>query len=87
MVLTNRLNQRPRRVAIYGWRKLDGTPIQPLTTVHWDGYVDYSHGVRLVSRRMTVDGKERTVEEVLGDRRLCVLLSDEGPITATYLPK
>lgn len=84
IVITNRLAERPRRVAIYGWRKLDGTPIQPLTIVHCDTYVDYSHGVRLVSRSLTVGGVRRSVDEVLTDRRQCVLLSDEGPILVAY---
>ena len=80
VVISARLAKRPGRVAIYGWRQLDGTPIQPLTTVHSNRYVDYSHGVRLVCCRMRVDGRIRTVEDVLADRRLCVLLSDEGAV-------
>ncbi|MDB5296931.1 MAG: hypothetical protein JWO31_2914, partial [Phycisphaerales bacterium] len=82
VVLTNRLLEKDGRVAIYGWRKLDGTPIQPLTTVHQAYYVDYSHGARVVSRVVTVDGKERMIEDVLADPKLHVLLSDEGPVTA-----
>jgi len=78
VVISTRLAERPGRVAIYGWRQLDGTPIQPLTTVHRNQYVDYSHGVRLVCCRMQVDGRARTVGDVLADERLCVLLSDEG---------
>ena len=70
------------RVAIYGWRKLDGKAIQPLTTVHKETYVDYSHGVRLVSRVVTVDGRDRLIEDVLADPKLHVLLSGEGPVTA-----
>ncbi|RYY00438.1 MAG: hypothetical protein EOO53_21960, partial [Gammaproteobacteria bacterium] len=30
---------KPNRVAIYGWHKLDGTPIQPLYTGHVNWYV------------------------------------------------
>lgn len=36
------------KVAIYGWHKLDGTPIQPYSTVHSWNYKDYSHGLRLI---------------------------------------
>lgn len=36
------------RVAIYGWHRPNGAPIQSRSTVHsWD-YKDYSHGLRLV---------------------------------------
>jgi hypothetical protein len=84
VVITNRLKEKPARVAIYGWHKLDGKPIQPLTIVHGQNYVDYSHGIRLVKRQMTVDGKPMTVEQVLADPKLCILLSDEGPITVRY---
>jgi len=83
IVLSNRIRERPRRLAIYGWRKLDGRPIQPLTIVHVDTYVDYSHGARLVRRAAVVDGRPMDIEDVLTDPNLCVLLSDEGPITTT----
>ena len=80
VVITNRLSEKPHRVAIYGWHKLDGLPIQPLTIVHRNTYVDYSHGIRLIKRDMTVDGKKRDVRDVLRDPIICGLLSDEGPI-------
>lgn len=80
VVVTNRLGEKPNRVAIYGWHKLDGTPIQPLTIVHRDTYVDYSHGVRLMKRTVTVDGKPRDVRHVLHAADICGLLSDEGPV-------
>ncbi len=48
VVASNRLAEKPKRVAIYGWHKLDGKPIQPLTIVHTERYVDYSHGIRLM---------------------------------------
>lgn len=80
VVVTNRLAEKPHKVAIYGWHKLDGAPIQPLTIVHRDTYVDYSHGVRLMRRAVTVDGKPRDVRHVLYAADLHSLLSDEGPI-------
>ncbi|OWK41592.1 hypothetical protein FRUB_03670 [Fimbriiglobus ruber] len=80
IVITNRLAEKSNRVAIYGWHKPDGKAIQPLTIVHRDTYVDYSHGVRLMSRTVTVDGKPRDVRHVLYAADLCSLLSDEGPI-------
>ncbi len=80
MVITKELAKRPGHVAIYGWHKLDGKPIQPLTTVHVDWYVDYSHGIRLVDQWAEVDGKPMLIREVLRDKNLCGLLSDEGPL-------
>lgn len=70
----------PGRVVIYGWHRPDGAPIQPLSKVHTDAHVDYSHGLRLVAADMEVDGTATTVAAVLADPELHVLLSDEGPI-------
>jgi hypothetical protein len=81
VVITNRLGEKPNRVAIYGWHKPDGAPIQPLTIVHHDRYVDYSHGVRLMKRTVVADGKPRDVRHVLYAADVCGLLSDEGPLT------
>ena len=61
VVLTPRIFEKPNRLAIYGWRQLDGKPIQPLTIVHWNQYVDYSHGVRLV--RNDIDGGEKLTKD------------------------
>ena len=80
VVLTNRLADKPGHVAIYGWHKLDGQPIQPLTTVHIATYVDYSHGIRLIDRHVVVDGKEMTIDDVLTSPELNPLVSDEGPL-------
>lgn len=81
VVVSNRLAEKPDRVAIYGWHKPDGKPIQPLTIVHRDTYVDYSHGVRLMRRTVTVDGTPRDVRHVLYAAESHGLLSDEGPVT------
>jgi hypothetical protein len=81
VVLTNRLLAKPGRVAIYGWHEGAGRPIQPLSTVHGARYADYSHGVRLVSAVAYVDGYARALSDLLEDRRLARLVSDEGPIS------
>jgi hypothetical protein len=78
VVVTNRLTEKPNRVAIYGWHKRDGNPIQPLTIVHRDTYVDYSHGIRLMKRTVLLDGKPRDIRDILRSPELCSLLSDEG---------
>jgi len=77
VVQSVRLLEKPNRVAIYGWHKLDGTPIQPLTIVHRDTYVDYSHGIRLIKQTLLVDGKPTTLTAVLADPKLKTLLTDE----------
>ncbi|MEO6437462.1 MAG: hypothetical protein ABIP55_17090 [Tepidisphaeraceae bacterium] len=84
VAISNRLKEKPNRVAIYGWHKPDGKPIQPLYVGHVDWYVDYSHGIRLVKDVVKIDGKDRAIEEVLKDATLCTLLSDEGPIDVSY---
>lgn len=81
LVLTHRLWEIPGRVAIYGWHRASGTPIQPLSIVHGARYADYSHGIRLVSDIVYLDGVRRNIADVLGEPRLSRLLSNEGPFT------
>jgi hypothetical protein len=78
IVITNRLLEKPNRVAIYGWHYLDGKPIQPVYTGHVDWYVDYSHGIRPVERWMIADGKRMSFEQIMADSVLRPLLTDEG---------
>ncbi len=80
LVLTNRLWSHLDRVAIYGWHRGDGDPIQPLSMVHGWHYADYSHGARLISTQVFVDGVPRSIFEVLQDPRLAGALSGEGII-------
>ena len=80
VVITNRLKEKPDRVAIYGWHRLSGQPIQPLTIVHTDTYTDYSHGVRLIQQTIRLGDEPGTVEQTLADPNLAPLLSDEGVI-------
>lgn len=84
VVITRLPADRTDHVAIYGWHKLDGSPIQPLTSIHVNSYVDYSHGIRLVKRTVLVDGNPRDMREVLADPLLHPLLSDEGVIERAY---
>jgi len=80
VVLTNRLGEILGRVAIYGWHRLSGIPIQPLTIAHGANYADYSHGIRLISNVVLIDGEPRSIYDVLEDPKLATILSDEGPI-------
>lgn len=77
LVLTGRLHAKPGRVAIYGWHRGSGDPIQPLSTVHGARYVDYSHGVRLVSDTVLVEGEPMSIFDVLEDPALAPLLTYE----------
>jgi len=83
VVLTPQLADRPDRVAIYGWHRGEEDPIQPLSLYHGANYVDYSHGVRLISRRATVDGRQVDLATVFTDPELNPLVSDEGKLPAS----
>jgi hypothetical protein len=68
---------KPDRVAIYGWHKLDGKPIQQLYTGHVRWYVDYSQGIRLVYRKIKVEGRWMDYTEVLSHPVYKQFLCDE----------
>jgi hypothetical protein len=80
VVLTNLLDSNPGHIAIFGWHRLSGVPIQPLSTVHGACYADYSHGIRLVSDTVLIDGDRRSVYDVLQDPVASHVLNDEGPM-------
>ncbi|MFC2969166.1 hypothetical protein [Acidimangrovimonas pyrenivorans] len=80
VVLSARLRRAPGKVAIYGWHRSNGRPIQPLSTVHVARYADYSHGIRLVSDTAFVNGKPVPLATVMQDPKLAALISREGPI-------
>jgi hypothetical protein len=66
------------RLAIYGFHRADGEPVQPLSLVHSTKYVDYAHGVRLVHRTVRIESRDRAVADVLADAADAHWLSDEG---------
>jgi len=80
VVMTNLLAANPGRIAIFGWHRLNGVPIQPLSTVHGACYADYSHGIRLVSETALIDGERRSIYDVLQDPILARVFNDEGAI-------
>ena len=84
VVMTNRLASNVGRIAIYGWHRGPGQPIQPLSTVHGANYADYSHGIRLISEMALIDGKLRSVYDILRDSSTAKVLSDEGPIPLNW---
>ena len=80
VVLSNRLAMYVGRIAIYGWHRGPGEPIQPLSTVHGANYADYSHGIRLISEWALVNGKLQSIRQLLQDPATAKVFSDEGPI-------
>lgn len=86
VVLSARLAGAPNKVAIYGWHRTNGAPIQPLYLGHVWWWVDYSQCIRLVSQTMLVNGQKKSVAEVLADLKYCGLISDEGVITNARYP-
>ncbi len=80
VVLSNRLIRNHGKIAIYGWHRPSGVPIQPLSTVHGANYADYSHGIRLVSDTILIDDEPRSMNEILEDAKLAPVVSDEGPM-------
>ncbi len=80
IVITNLLQRKANRVAIYGWHLRSGSAIQPLNTVHGSWYADYSHGVRLMAKTMIINDVIYKVSDVLRDPELSALISYEGAI-------
>lgn len=79
----NKLN----RVVIYGWHLGKNNPIQPVYNGHNSLYADYSHGIRLVSKFAFINGKPILINDILKDRNLSTLLSNEGVIIKPNYPK
>jgi hypothetical protein len=71
------LKGRENRVAIYGWHKLDGKPIQHLYTGHVNWYADYSHGARMIYRMIRVNNKWVNYRDVFNNPLLRNALTDE----------
>jgi hypothetical protein len=80
VVLSARLANAPGKVAIYGWHKTNGIPIQPLYLGHTAEWVDYSQCIRLVAQTMLLNDRTQSVSEVLSDPNLAGVLSSEGAI-------
>jgi hypothetical protein len=81
VIVANAIHRRVvkgrRPVMIFGaWYAGAMQPIQGAVPVHDDRYVDYSHGARLVSETVTVDGVERPLDGALADPSLLGLFAD-----------
>lgn len=89
VIISKNMETKKNSVFIYGWMKdqsgnfWQGLPLYP---GHDRAYADYSHGIRLVDRKMSLNNlnDESTTEvdafDILKDQNLCRLLSAEGPI-------
>jgi pimeloyl-ACP methyl ester carboxylesterase len=86
VVITAKLTNAPTKVAIYGWHRTNGVAIQPLYLGHTAAWVDYSHGIRLVSQTALLNGQKTSLTAILADPNLCSGLSDEGMITQPHYP-
>lgn len=86
LVISSKLadSTRQHHVTIYGWHRLNGKAIQPLYNGHINTYVDYSHGTRLISNIVLIDGKEYNYSDLLKNSLLYTLLSNESePLSRT----
>ena len=86
MVVSAKLTSVTNKVAIYGWHHTNSVAIQPLYTGHRADWADYSHGIRLVSQTVLLNGQPTNITAILSDTNLCQLLSDEGVITQPRYP-
>lgn len=84
IILSKALERWPSRVIIYGWHQKSnkGAAIQPLSWVHGNDYVDYSHGVRLVKGTIQVNGTSMLLVDALQDKNIAPVLSHEGALSA-----
>lgn len=80
IVISNKLNLNPGRIVIYGWHRSNGKPIQPLSNVHGARYADYSHGVRLVSAQVLVNGQFMNFAAAVEQPSTASLFTYEGTI-------
>lgn len=86
IVVSVGLFTHPNNVAIVGWWYPSGEMIQPLNYVSHDHYYkDYSHGIRIINRMVTVNGALYDIFDVLRNEALAPLISDEGSFDATQM--
>ena len=89
IIISNKIYSLDRnfnRVVIYGWHLSENNPIQPVYNGHNAEYADYSHGVRLISKTVYINGDSNQIEDILKDPNLSSLLSNEGVISKPYYP-
>ena len=87
VVISNLIYQTANHVVIFGWYYPTGGYLQPMTNVHGDYYLDYSHGIRLVQNDCVLDDSiPTTIQSILESSTEDSTLSDEGVIAQPYYP-
>ena len=87
VIISNLIYSTANRVVIFGWYYTTGTYIQPMTNVHADTYMDYSHGIRLVQNNCFLnDTTPTTIQDILESSHLDSILSDEGQFSQPWYP-
>ncbi|MES2515227.1 MAG: T9SS type A sorting domain-containing protein [Bacteroidota bacterium] len=86
VVISDLIYTTSNKVIIYGWHTSIGNPIQPMSSVHADTYMDYSHGMRFIQNNVIYNGNPTTVKAILQSSTLHPLLSDEGIINPPEYP-
>ena len=79
VVLTDYLLTKANQnnVAIYGWFNSDSSVVQNLNpSSHSVSYIDYSHGLRMISNNCVLNGQQTTIQAVWNDLNHCKLLHD-----------
>ena len=90
-VVVDQAHYQPRKVLIFGWYRPspdvfdDGRPmvtanrqpIQPISNVHGDFYVDYSHGIQAVHPVSVVNGQPMNTADLYSHPTLSKLVSDQ----------
>lgn len=87
VILTKKLLEKPTQVAIYGWHKRDGVPIQGVYLGHENTYADYSHGIRLVSNNVVINGEVKRFSDIISDQMLSSILTNEGANSVSRQPE
>jgi hypothetical protein len=89
IIISNKIYSSDRnydRVVIYGWHLGIDDPIQPVYNGHSASYADYSHGVRLISDTLIINGGQYLFKNIVSDPDLSVMVSSEGKITKPFYP-
>jgi hypothetical protein len=87
VIISHIIDSVANRVVIFGWYYPTGTYIQPMTDIHADVYMDYSHGLRFVQNNCWLnDTTPTTIQCIVESATLSPILSDEGTINLPWYP-
>jgi hypothetical protein len=85
IVISNQLIGKKNRLGIHGLHASDGKPIQGgALSPHSMDYTDYSHGIRLIDRKCTLNGQVvDLIDDVAKNKKYAYLVSNEGALAFT----